>query len=476
MSIIQGTGRGGARGFYDYPIEQSLRFDGNSYLSRTPTTAGNRKTWTWSGWVKLGLLGQTNGMCLFSGASGSARTRFYHNQNYYLYLDVFNGSSYPLDVDSENLLRDLSAWYHIVVVVDTSTNPTRIEYYVNGVEVTYQSPKTLPTQNILLYLNDTTEHIIGAIGDYTRKFHGYLANIQFIDGQALDPYFFGEFKDNIWVPYNAFSTARSGTATASDGDTATDSYGTNGFHLDFANVTTGLNISTYSTSTHDIFSDSSAIATYSLNGNATDLGGSYNATESNITYGTGKFGQAAIFNGSNSVISRTDQVLPTSGDYSISLWFNPASGFLSTLFGLFSSFEFGTSNGIGIYGNGLSDFICNFGSIGQSVLITSIPSGRWIHCVAVLDGTTGSLYIDGAHMGSTTASNTINTSCDFKLGYSGRTSNGNYNYNQYFNGSIDEVRVFNKALSISEIETLYTTGGDSYFMDKSGSHNHWIAV
>ena len=61
MSIIQGSSisagstESGAASFYDYPIEQSLRFDGASYLSRTPTTTTNssRKTWTWSGWAKF---------------------------------------------------------------------------------------------------------------------------------------------------------------------------------------------------------------------------------------------------------------------------------------------------------------------------------------------------------------------------------------------------------------------------------------
>jgi hypothetical protein len=90
----------------------------------------------------------------------------------------------------------------------------------------------------------------------SRFFSGYLANIQFIDGQALDPYFFGKFKDNIWVPYNAFSTAGSGTATASDGDTANDYYGTNGFHLTFEDGIESLPVGGY-TGNQNAFRDKS---------------------------------------------------------------------------------------------------------------------------------------------------------------------------------------------------------------------------
>ena len=63
MSIIQGNAKqGSTRGFYDFPIEQSLRFndDDSAYLSWTPASAGNRKTWTWSGWVKRGRVDNAN--------------------------------------------------------------------------------------------------------------------------------------------------------------------------------------------------------------------------------------------------------------------------------------------------------------------------------------------------------------------------------------------------------------------------------
>jgi len=221
-------------------IGNSLRFDGSSsYLSRTPTTAGNRETWTWSGWVKRGNIG-SNKQGIFSIRDSSnayyTMLAFFSNQ---IFFEDTQSSSFVAQNYTTPLFRDSSAWYHIMYVVDTTqataTANERQKLYVNGTRITNNLISNYDQYEDSLW-NNTSTHNTGVFqtSDGTFYFTGYLANIQFIDGQALDPYFFGEFKDNIWVPYNAFSTAGSGTATASDGDTATDSYGTNGFHLDFA--------------------------------------------------------------------------------------------------------------------------------------------------------------------------------------------------------------------------------------------------
>jgi hypothetical protein len=111
------------------------------------------------------------------------------------------------------VFRDPSAWYHIVWRVDTTqaTAANRNRLYVNGVEQTFSS-SAYPAQNTDAGINTTTLHRIGGV------FDGYLADIHFIDGQALDPTSFGEYDTNgIWQPIEY-----------------TGSYGTNGFHLDFA--------------------------------------------------------------------------------------------------------------------------------------------------------------------------------------------------------------------------------------------------
>jgi len=237
MSIIQGTAKSGgtvAASFYDYPIGDSLRFDGSSYLSRTPSTAGNQRTWSFSCWVKRSVSEQHNILTAYTSASDTTNIAFDYGSGENLQWYDYS-SGYRIQLTSTQKFRDVAGWYHLLFALDTNqaTSSYRAKIYVNGVRVTDFVEEIYPSQNADLKMNTTIQHRIGNSDQHDRTFAGYMSDVYFIDGQALDPYFFGEFKDNIWVPYNAFSTAGSGTATASDGGTATDSYGTNGFRLAF---------------------------------------------------------------------------------------------------------------------------------------------------------------------------------------------------------------------------------------------------
>lgn len=209
-----------AAGFYPYQIEQSLRFNDNdsAYLSRTPASAGNRKTWTWSGWVKRGNITSQQVMLGINSASTNIFTLSFLSGDA---LRVFNRNAGVdvLNITTSALYRDVSAWYHIVVVIDTTqaTAADRARLYVNGVEVTAFGTATYPTQNTdLVWNSNSYSHDIGreSTGNY---FDGYMAEVNFIDGTALTPTSFGETKSGIWVP-KAYS----------------GSYGTNGFYLSFA--------------------------------------------------------------------------------------------------------------------------------------------------------------------------------------------------------------------------------------------------
>jgi hypothetical protein len=131
----------------------------------------------------------------------------------------YQSASYTTRLVTNAVFRDASSWYHIVLSVDTTqvTSSNRVKIYVNGSQITSFSTETYPGQNTDLVLNNTVGHIIGA---YTatrfRHSDGYMAEVNFIDGSALDPTSFGEFKSDIWVP-----------------KTYTGSYGTNGFYLTF---------------------------------------------------------------------------------------------------------------------------------------------------------------------------------------------------------------------------------------------------
>jgi hypothetical protein len=208
-----------------YQISRSLRFNSSdsAYLSRTPASAGNRKTWTWAGWAKRGSVGSSYEI-LFSARAGTSSNRDYLTfQSDQLVLTCSNSSgTTTANIQTTSVYRDPGAGMHIVLSVDTTqaTASNRVKFYVNGAQVTTFSLANYPTQNTDLSFNDAQPHTIGQSAAGTAfGFNGYLADIHFIDGQALDPTSFGEFSatTGVWVP-KAFS----------------GSYGTNGFRLTFA--------------------------------------------------------------------------------------------------------------------------------------------------------------------------------------------------------------------------------------------------
>ena len=209
-----------------YQIERSVRFNSSdsSYFSRTPASAGNRKTWTYSVWAKRSGLataqnilrspmsGSTTGI-RFSGSDGGDSI----NDG----IRIFFENASAGDLQTTQVFRDVSAWYHIVISVDTtqSTASNRVKLYVNGSQITVFSTSTYPSQNYDTQINNNAAHAIGTYGGSSEFLSGYLTEVNFIDGQALDPTSFGEFNTDtgVWQP-KAY----------------TGSYGTNGFYLDFA--------------------------------------------------------------------------------------------------------------------------------------------------------------------------------------------------------------------------------------------------
>ncbi len=200
----------------------SLRFeDGDSaYLTWTPASAGNRKTWTWSGWVKIG-----NGGAYRQLMRASATMMRFTNSDT-LQFERSGGA-----VSTSALYRDPSAWYHVCFSVDTtqSTASDRVKLYVNGVQETLSG--TFPVQNTDYDINNTTAHYIGQNGSGSEFYDGYLANVAFIDGQALTPTSFGEYEDTLWKP-------------KSDTDIQALTFGTNGFYLPFKQTTEAEGFST----------------------------------------------------------------------------------------------------------------------------------------------------------------------------------------------------------------------------------------
>jgi hypothetical protein len=210
---ILGGSSGQATG---YDIEKSVVLDTNSYFTRTPSSAGNRKTYTLSFWAKLSQ--GSNGIG-FGQYSDSNNRVYFRVQPAGFSVYSVSGGSADCDVSGPLVFRDPFAWYHIVIVVDTteSTASNRIKLWVNGSSITL-THTTSWTQNTDTRINDTNEHTLGLYNN-TAYPDGYLAEVNFIDGQALTPASFGETDadTNQWkaIEYEG-------------------SYGTNGFYLDFA--------------------------------------------------------------------------------------------------------------------------------------------------------------------------------------------------------------------------------------------------
>jgi len=208
--------------YYDYTIDQSLRFndDDSAYLSRTPSSAGNRRTWTWSAWVKKA----TNSFqTLFSARTTSSSSDIcyigFNSTTQELFFVSDNGVGY---VKSTALYRDTTSHYHICVSVDTTqaTASNRVKLYINGSQLTDLSQSTYPAQNLDTAINNTIAHSVGRRNHTSdlAYFDGYMAEVNFIDGQALDPTYFGETGDyGEWKPIEYTGT-----------------YGNNGFYLNFS--------------------------------------------------------------------------------------------------------------------------------------------------------------------------------------------------------------------------------------------------
>ena len=221
MPLILGTNSIKDTGFN---VANSLRFNSGSsdYLNRTLSGSGNTKKFSISFWQKLGT-GFDADRSVISGGADSNNYLVVRNQSTQVIqiLETASGSDHT-NLVTNRLFRDVSAWYHIVVAVDTTqgTDTNRVKLYVNGTQETSFSTATYPGQNDDLQFNNNTAHAIGRRQPQANIYmDGYLAEFVFVDNQQLDATSFGEFDEDtgIWKPKNVSGLT----------------FGTNGFYLDF---------------------------------------------------------------------------------------------------------------------------------------------------------------------------------------------------------------------------------------------------
>jgi len=218
----------------DYEVSNSVRFDKGSSpdLTRTFSNNSNKKTWTWSGWFK-NCIGANEVNLLRYSPDDNTIDNIVISSSGNIQFQIRRAPTNHAYLNTNQVLRDPSAWYHLVVVLDTtqSTDSNRVKFYLNGNQITSFANSIYPDQNHEGAINSNVEHTIckfretGGAGTRYGDFH--LAENHFIDGTAKSPTDFGEFDDNgVWIPKEY-----------------TGSYGSNGYYLEFKQTGTSANSS-----------------------------------------------------------------------------------------------------------------------------------------------------------------------------------------------------------------------------------------
>ena len=303
---------------------------------------------------------------MFGGTSGS-------------YGDALAFNGWSTNYRTTNrVFRDISAWYHIVVAVDTtaSTADNRVRIYVNGVEETSFGTKNNMAQHDNTAINNTQKHDIGAITTYSTKYYfsGDMAEVNFIDGTALTPSSFGETNSATgqWIPKEYRG-----------------SYGTNGFYLKFKEGEQSV----------------------------------FFGTNQRLYIGDSTAGDAAIDVGT--------------GDYTYEFWFYN-TGNANNYPYIIDSGASGNSGSVYIDVPNSSRLIFHGGVAGgpsNAVFATSTSLNTWYHVAISRSSGTTSCYLNGTRGAVVTDNGNYNNQTYFLAG--GFIENNDYN----FTGNISNLRI-----------------------------------
>ena len=434
MSVINTQPLIGASGNQGggFNIDKSLRLrsSASSYLQKTFSSSPTLRTkYTFSTWFKHTPKGGSGFQHLFSSyVDGSnfelIRIDAANNQlQYYLFV----GGVVVGNVITNAIFRDYSAWYNITLVYDSTlaTSTDRQKLYVNGVRLTSLNTSVNTTQNQTAFHGYTAAHALGQFaGGGPYSVDGYLANIHFIDGQALTPDSFGEFDTTtgVWKPKRYTGT-----------------YGTNGFYLPFSSSS----VSSYA----GVFSGSN-----------------------NLQAGT----TATNF----LCTSSTSGITAT-----IEAWVKPTAYTTGASSWMYSSVyaKGGTYFNFGVY-NGKVRFYWYDGGFNyvETSSTSDVPLNQWTNIAVTLNGNTIKIYVNGLLYLTSAAFTGISASGLNQPELIGIETGGNTR----FTGSISNLRVSNTVLysanfipSIAPLtsssSTKVLTLQNSTFVDNS-SNNYTI--
>jgi hypothetical protein len=190
-------------------------------MHKTPGSAGNRAKWTYSAWIKLGRASGAQRILLNGYSASTDESRIFISSGQRLGTYNWVSNSADGNYETSRLLRDPSAWYHVVVSWDSdnATAGDRIKMYINGTEETSFNTESNPGSGSDSFITSNVKHWMGASPD-GQYFDGYMAEVCLCDGQTYAASDFGEFDEDsptIWKPK----------------DVSGLTFGTNGFYLDF---------------------------------------------------------------------------------------------------------------------------------------------------------------------------------------------------------------------------------------------------
>ena len=442
-----------------YDVENSLRFNlvDDTDLVQTFGSAGNRRTWTFSAWIKRGRTAVRQQIFHQYGATDNNQwVEFRFDSDDKLTFSWYSSGVFT----TSQVFRDIASWYHIVLAVDTTqgTDSDRIKLYVNGSQVTSFGSITYPSQNYDTGMNQATAHSLGHLennGNF--NFDGYMAEVNLVDGTQLTPTSFGETNDNgVWVPIKPTGI----------------NYGTNGYYLEFQNRAsytiptarfsndsdTQLLINSGAADGNTSFTDSSSNGiSISANGNVHH--------ESDVA----KFSTSSIyFDGNGDYLEAADNSVYDfgTGDFTVEMWLYPT--------------DLNDYDGIYFFGSGTNQHTlwlradgnlrwAHIKAAGDGNTLdttfnnTYLLENAWNHVAVVRESQVLRIAINGVITGQTQSTS------GFSISLSGLKIGVEADNNRYYTGYMDCFRISDTA--------RYTVSSSSNFgTDTSGNGKHFTST
>ena len=427
------TGNGAAQSIGGY-INGSASFNGSSSYIDTGLDLDTLTNYTISMWIKVDASPGSN--MIFAGTiNSSAKTGIYLSIDTNNTIRFFerNSSTTVTNLQSTDTIN-IGAWNHIVAVRDGSTNYI---YINNG------TPASLSNNSI----SHSVDFTIGRAGAYTSSyFDGEIDQVRIFNT--------GLSASNVTALYGE-TAATATTAAFPSGQTAVATY----------TMDTSANglLNTQDLSTVNYPAGAGCLALYEMNGNTNDTGGTYNGTPTNITYEGGAFDQAAVFNGSSSVVT-INSIFDFSSSFSISMWFNADTLPSSTYMPLFFTDGYGGSSSdygvaLYLYGNTIRPWIDRQGTYTNIFTAGTLSTGTWYHVVLNRDyNSKWELFLNGSSLGTYTGVGLTDNYTPSSFSTIGKHANSS----MWFDGKIDQVRIFNAAPTQAQVTTLARGIATSY--------------